>query len=57
MTNYSFCGKPVLLGPDGVYKPDANGRRGKWLGHLYTDEYGTKYVLGPENKGKLDIIN
>lgn len=48
-TNYMFCGKEVIITNDSVY----NKANGQWLGYLYIDDHGTKYVLGPKNKGRL----
>lgn len=45
---YTFCGKEVIIKNDRVYS-----KQGQFLGHLFTDEYGTKHVLGPYNKGSL----
>lgn len=47
-TNYSFCGKSVILRNGDVY--DTNG---KLLGRLYTDRAGESYVLGFDHKGPI----
>ena len=51
--NYTFLGHPVYLKLSGVY----HAMTDKWLGHLYEDPFGTKYVYGPDNKGPLRKCN
>ena len=48
-TPYMFCGKEVIINQDSVYAKST----GKWLGYLYIDDHGQKYVYGPSNKGPL----
>lgn len=48
-TDYMFCGKPVVITAGSVF----DKATGKWLGHLYINDYGDKYVRGPLNKGRL----
>lgn len=48
-TDYTFCGKEVIITNDSVYAKST----GRWLGYLYVDEHGIKYVFGPQNKGQL----
>lgn len=50
-TEYSFCGDPVIITQNGVY------RRGNWIGWCFTDDYGNKYLIGPSNKGKIDRVS
>lgn len=47
-TPYTFCGKPVIVTDNNVY------RDGKWIGHLFINDNGHKYVYGPKNKGLLN---
>ena len=49
-TPYLFCGKKVIITNDEVF------RNGYWIGHLYVDEHGQKYVYGPKNKGRIEEI-
>ena len=49
-SNTTFCGKKVIITNSDVF------RDGYWIGHLYVDEYGQKYVLGPHNKGRIEEI-
>lgn len=44
---YTFCGKKVIISHNDVF------RNGYWIGHLYIDDHGQKYVYGPHNKGQL----
>ena len=46
-TPYMFCGKSVIITNNNVYC------NGSWIGHLYIDENGQKYVYGPKNKGMI----
>ena len=48
---YLFCGKIVTIKDNNVY------RGGNWIGGLFVDEHGVKYVLGPQNKGVLNPID
>lgn len=48
-TDYTFCGKEVIITDNNVFAK----HNGKWLGYLYVDEHGIKYVYGPQNKGQL----
>lgn len=48
-TEYEFCGHPVIISNGGVYRTDT----GKWIGHLYEDDHGQKWVYGPLNKGQI----
>lgn len=48
-TNYMFCGKAVIITDGSVFSKES----GQWLGHLYIDDYGDKYVYGPHNKGLI----
>jgi len=48
-TPYMFCGKKVIITNNDVF------RNGYWIGHLFIDDYGNKYVLGPHNKGRIEI--
>lgn len=50
-TPYLFCGKKVIITNNDVF------RNGYWIGHLYVDDYGNKYVLGPHNKGRINEIH
>lgn len=50
-TPYMFCGEKVIIVNDSIY------RNGNWIGHLFIDDYGNKYVLGPHNKGRIDEIH
>lgn len=50
-SNTTFCGKKVIITNNDVF------RNGYWIGHLYVDKYGQKYVLGPRNKGRIEEIN
>lgn len=47
-TPYTFCGKRVIITNNNVYC------NGNWIGHLYIDENGQKYVDGPKNKGRIN---
>lgn len=49
-TPYMFCGKRVIITDNNVFC------NGNWIGHLYIDDYGNKYVLGPRNKGRIEEI-
>lgn len=49
-SNTTFCGKKVIITNNDVF------RNGYWIGHLYIDDYGNKYVLGPHNKGRIEEI-
>ena len=49
-TEYAFCGDPVIITQNGVY------RRGNRIGWCFTDDYGNKYLIGPSNKGRIDKI-
>ena len=44
---YTFCGHKVIITNNNVF------RDGCWIGHLYIDDHGQKYVYGPHNKGQL----
>ena len=50
-SEYTFCGHKVIITNNNVFKD------GNWIGHLYIDDYGRKYVYGPNNKGRLQSIN
>jgi hypothetical protein len=50
-TPYTFCGKSVIITNNNVF------RNGNWIGHLYIDDYGQKYVYGPSNKGRIEEIS
>ena len=47
-SDYTFCGKKVIISHNDVFM------NGYWIGHLYIDDYGQKYVYGPSNKGRLE---
>lgn len=49
-TPYLFCGDPVIITDNNVF------RNGNWIGYLFIDDYGNKYVLGPHNKGCIEEI-
>jgi hypothetical protein len=46
-SEYAFCGHKVIITNNNVF------RDGYWIGHLYIDDHGQKYVYGPKNKGQL----
>jgi hypothetical protein len=46
-SEYAFCGHKVIITNNNVF------RDGYWIGHLYIDDHGQKYVYGPHNKGQL----
>ena len=49
---YSFCGKPVLINAFN----DVYDRNGRYLGKcVKTTEY-EKYLVGPGNKGPIELI-
>ena len=50
-TPYIFCGKSVIITDNKVF------RDGNWIGHLFIDDHGNKYVLGPHDKGRIDEIH
>lgn len=50
-TPYMFCGKSVIITDNNVF------RDGNWIGYLFIDNHGDKYVLGPHNKGRIDEIH
>lgn len=47
-TPYTFCGDPVIITDNNVF------RNGNWIGYLFIDDCGQKYVLGPHNKGYIE---
>ena len=49
-TPYLFCGDPVIITDNNVF------RNGNWIGYLFIDDYGNKYVIGPHNKGCIEEI-
>jgi len=49
-TPYLFCGDPVIITDNNVF------RNGNWIGNLFIDDHGQKYVLGPHNKGYIETI-
>jgi hypothetical protein len=49
-TPYMFCGDPVIITDNNVF------RNGNWIGNLFIDDHGQKYVLGPHNKGYIETI-
>lgn len=49
-TPYLFCGKPVIVSENNVF------RDGKWIGRLHINSYGQKCVYGPLNKGRIEQI-
>lgn len=49
-TPYLFCGEKVIITNNDVF------RDGYWIGYLYIDDYGNKYVLGPHDKGRIEEI-
>ena len=49
-TPYLFCGDPVIITDNNVF------RNGNWIGYLFIDDHGQKYVLGPRNKGYIETI-
>lgn len=51
-TNYSFCGKEVIITDNRVYAKST----GLCMGMLYIDEDGNKYVHGHHHKGMLNHI-
>lgn len=50
-TEYAFCGHKVIITNNNVF------RDGNWIGHLYIDDKGQKYVYGPSNKGRITTIS
>lgn len=44
---YTFCGHKVIINNNNVF------RDGCWIGHLYIDHKGQKWVYGPQNKGEI----
>ena len=46
-SEYAFCGHKVIITNNNVF------RDGNWIGHLYIDDKGQKYVYGPSNKGRI----
>ena len=48
-SEYAFCGHKVIITNNNVF------RDGNWIGHLYIDDKGQKYVYGPTNKGRIKI--
>lgn len=48
-SEYAFCGHKVIITNNNVF------RNGYWIGHLYIDDKGQKYVYGPANKGRIEI--
>jgi hypothetical protein len=46
-SDYTFCGHKVIITNNNVF------RNGYWIGHLYIDHKGNKWVYGPKNKGQL----
>ena len=48
-SEYAFCGHKVIITNNNVF------RDGNWIGHLYIDDKGQKYVYGPANKGRIEI--
>lgn len=51
-TNYSFCGKEVIITDNRVYAKST----GLCMGMLHVDDDGNKYVHGPNYKGMLNHI-
>jgi hypothetical protein len=49
-SEYAFCGHKVIITNNNVF------RDGNWIGHLYIDDHGQKYVYGPSNKGRIKTI-
>lgn len=47
-SEYAFCGHKVIITNNNVF------RDGNWIGHLYIDDKGQKYVYGPANKGRIE---
>ena len=44
---YTFLGRKVIITDNNVF------RDGRWIGHLFIDDRGEKWVYGPLNKGKI----
>lgn len=51
-TNYTFCGKDIVITNNNVYDKIT----GAWMGHLYIDDHGEKHVYGPLHKGLIKKI-
>jgi len=49
-SEYAFCGHKVIITNNNVF------RDGCWIGHLYIDHKGNKWVYGPKNKGEITTI-
>lgn len=47
---YQFCGHKVIITNNNVF------RNGYWIGHLYIDDKGNKWVYGPKNKGEISTV-
>lgn len=47
-TPYLFCGKKVIITDNNVFC------NGNWIGHLFIDDKGGKYVIGPQHKGMIE---
>ena len=52
-TEYVFCGKEVIITDDSVFSKES----GNWLGYLYIDDEGDKFILGPRYKGQINKKN
>lgn len=50
-SDYTFCGKKVIITENNVFM------HGKWIGRLFIDSDGSKYVLGPRNRGLIHSSN
>jgi hypothetical protein len=46
-SEYTFCGHKVIITNNNVF------RNGYWIGHLYIDDKGNKWVYGPKSKGEI----
>lgn len=50
-SEYVFCGHKVIITNNNVF------RDGNWIGHLYIDDKGNKWVYGPNNKGEILTVS
>lgn len=49
-SDYTFCGRKAIITDNSVFVD------GKWIGHLFINRFGEKFVHGPKQTGKLFII-
>lgn len=50
-SDYTFLGHKVIITDNNVF------RNGYWIGHLYIDDKGNKWVYGPKNKGEILTVS